>query len=135
MYACIYTHTHTHTHTHIYILKTGHYTKKFFHVKTDPSASVQKETGHTHTHTTRSTPQTLSALNRSYALTPPTNTNTNEQHGQRRGLKVPCAPKLFSSSFSYPPCTNDFGAATHNERRFQFRLGQSRVPSLSGIHG
>ena len=27
------------------------------------------------------------------------------------------------------------GAATHNERRFQFRLGQSRVPSSSGFHG
>jgi len=51
------------------------------------------------------------------------------------GLKVPCAPKLFSSSFSYSTCTNDFGAATHNERRFQFRLGQSRVPSSSGFRG
>jgi len=51
------------------------------------------------------------------------------------GLKVPCAPKYFSSSFSYSTCTNDFGAATHNERRFQFRLGQSRVPSSSGFHG
>jgi len=50
-------------------------------------------------------------------------------------LKVPCAPKLFSSSFSYSTCINDFGAATHNERRFQFRLGQSRVPSFSGFHG
>jgi len=27
------------------------------------------------------------------------------------------------------------GAATHNERWFQFRLGQSRVPSSSGFHG
>jgi len=37
-------------------------------------------------------------------------------------LKVPCVPKQFSSSFSYSTCTHDFGAATHNERRFQFRL-------------
>jgi len=51
------------------------------------------------------------------------------------GLKVPCAPKYFSSSFSYSTCTNDFGAAAHNERRFQFRLGISRVPSFSGFHG
>jgi len=51
------------------------------------------------------------------------------------GLKVPCAPKYFSSSFSYSTCTNDFGAATHNERRFEFRLGQSRVPGSSGFHG
>jgi len=54
-------------------------------------------------------------------------------------LKVPCAPKQFSSSFSYSTCTNDFGAVTHNQRRFQFRLfnhlfrivpcfmGQSRI--------
>jgi len=33
-------------------------------------------------------------------------------------LKVPCAPKEFSSSFSYSTCTNDFGAETHNKRRF-----------------
>jgi len=33
-----------------------------------------------------------------------------------------CAPKEFSSSFSYSTCTNDVGAVTHNERRFQFRL-------------
>jgi len=50
-------------------------------------------------------------------------------------LKVPCAPKSFSSSFSYSTCTKDFGAATHNERRFQFRLGISRVPSFSVFHG
>ena len=36
--------------------------------------------------------------------------------------KVPCAPKQFSGRFSYSTCTNDFGYATHNERRFQFRL-------------
>jgi len=35
-------------------------------------------------------------------------------------LKVPCAPKEFLSSFSYSTCTNDFGAATHNEWRFSF---------------
>ena len=29
-------------------------------------------------------------------------------------LKVPCAPRYFSSSFSYSTCTNDFGAVTHN---------------------
>jgi len=39
-----------------------------------------------------------------------------------RALKVPCAPKYFSSSFSYSTCTNDVGAVTHNKRRFQFRL-------------
>ena len=35
-------------------------------------------------------------------------------------LKVPCAPKSFSSSFSYSTCTTDFGAVTRNERRFSF---------------
>jgi len=48
-------------------------------------------------------------------------------------LEVPCAPKYFSGRFSYSTCTNDFGAATLNERRFQFRLGQSRVLSSSVI--
>jgi len=33
---------------------------------------------------------------------------------------VLCAPEQFSSSFSYSTCTNDFGAATLNERRFRF---------------
>jgi len=37
-------------------------------------------------------------------------------------FKVPRSPKQFSGRFSYSTCTNDFGAATHNERRFQFRL-------------
>ena len=45
------------------------------------------------------------------------------QSADINGLKVPCAPKSLSSSFSYSTCTNDFGAVTHNERRFQFRLG------------
>jgi len=44
------------------------------------------------------------------------------QYRVKAKLKVPCAPKWFSGSFSYSTCTNDFGAVTHNERRFQFRL-------------
>jgi len=50
-------------------------------------------------------------------------------------LKAPCAPKQLSSSFSYSKYTNDFGAVTYNERRFQFRPGQLRAPSSSGFHG
>jgi len=50
-------------------------------------------------------------------------------------LKVPCTPKSFSDSFSHSTCNNDFGAATHDARRFQFRLGQLRVPSSSGFYG
>jgi len=37
-------------------------------------------------------------------------------------LKVPCATEYFSGRFSNSTCTNYFDAATHNKRRFQFRL-------------
>jgi len=49
-------------------------------------------------------------------------------------VKVLCAPKQFSSSFSYTTCTNDFGAATHNERRFQFWF-VNRLFRASEFHG
>jgi len=51
------------------------------------------------------------------------------------GLKVPWAPKWFSGSFSYSTCTNDFGAATHNERRFQFRLFNRLFRIVPGFMG
>jgi len=54
---------------------------------------------------------------------------------QIRGLKVPCAPKQFSSSFSYSTCTNDFGAVTHNERRIQFRLFNHLFRIVPGFMG
>jgi len=39
------------------------------------------------------------------------------------------------SVFLSSHCTNDFGAVHHNERRFQFRLGQSYDPKCSGFVG
>jgi len=51
------------------------------------------------------------------------------------GLKVPCAPKSFSRCFSYSTCTNDFGAVTHNERRFQFRLFNHLFRIVPGFMG
>jgi len=51
------------------------------------------------------------------------------------GLKVLCAPKYFSSSFSYSTCTNDFGAVTHNERRFQFQLFNHLFRVVPGFMG
>ena len=54
----------------------------------------------------------------------------------RPGLKVPCAPKQVSSSFSYSTCTNDFGAVTHNEGRFlQFRLVNHLFRVVPGFMG
>ena len=50
-------------------------------------------------------------------------------------LKVLCAPTSFSGRFSYSTCTNDFGAATHNERRFQFRLVNRLSRVLPGFMG
>jgi len=51
------------------------------------------------------------------------------------GLKVPCAPKKFPGSFSYSTCTNDFGAATHNEWRFQFDSANRVFRVLPGFMG
>ena len=51
------------------------------------------------------------------------------------GLKVPCAPKYFSGHFSYSTCTNYFGAATHNEPRFQFQLVNRLFGVLPGFMG
>ena len=50
-------------------------------------------------------------------------------------FKVPCASKLFSGRFSYSTCRNDSGAATHNERRFQFRLFNRSFRVLPGFMG
>ena len=50
-------------------------------------------------------------------------------------LKVPCAPKSFSSSFFYSTCTNDIGAVTHNERRFQLRLFNHLFRIVPGFMG
>ena len=53
----------------------------------------------------------------------------------RSPLKVPCVPKWFSGRFSYSTCTNDFGAATHSERRFLFRLFNRLFRVLPGFTG
>ena len=58
-----------------------------------------------------------------------------EEGGNEIGSKVPCAPEQFSSSFSYSTCTNDFGAVTHNERRFQFRLFNHLFRIVPGFMG
>jgi len=66
------------------------------------------------------------------------------RNGQRRSwrrrrrlrlLKVHCALTLFSGRFSHSTCTNDFSAATHNERRFQFRLLNRLFRVLPGFMG
>jgi len=62
-----------------------------------------------------------------------TRVNPNAPRGV--SLKVPCAPKQLSSSFSYSTCTNDFGAVTHNERRFQFRLLNHLFRIVPGFMG
>jgi len=61
--------------------------------------------------------------------------NTAEVSGLGYGLKVLCAPKSFSGRLSYSTCSNDFGAATYNERRFQFRLVSRLFRVLPGFMG
>jgi len=94
----------------------------------------RRGTGHTHKHITRTTTHTTTTHIHTHTHARARARIQNEQRRNDR-LKVPCAPKQFSSSFSHSTCTNDFGAVTHNERRFQFRLFNHLFRIVPGFMG
>jgi len=52
-----------------------------------------------------------------------------------KGERCPVRRSKSKQLFLQSDCTNYFDAVTHDERRFQFRRGQSHVPSCSGFMG